>query len=172
MVKPPNGVDAGEATAHWVRLAAPSPTNIILEAQGNISADTITPNAHTFYPSLGVSSDGIVAVGYSFSSAQLELSSGLSFLTGPRCGLPLLELAPEFLRRGSAPWGAPGEWGDQSATLVDSGGGGFCFWVHNAHPIMGVIATWASAIGKFCLDPALVFLNGFEGGNPLGWSCP
>lgn len=142
---------------------------VSLLKQGNISGDEVVPNAHTYYPSLDVSPDGVVAIGYSLSATNFELSSLLSFL-GPRCGVSDVAQAPDFLRRGATVWlGAGGRWGDYSDTVWDSG---TCFWSHNAHPIVGpnpASATWQTSVGKFCIDPSLVFRDGFESGTTAGW---
>ncbi|MEM1178181.1 MAG: hypothetical protein AAGM22_07550 [Acidobacteriota bacterium] len=163
-VVPPTGADAGEVTAYWVELQVPSPTFVALQDQGQISGDALVPEAHTFFPSLDISPDGLVAIGYSISAPNLELSSVLSFV-GPNCDSAQVVLAPIFLRRGTAVWPTQ-TWGTYSGTAWDDG---LCFWHHNSHPIGGAMPTWRSSVGKFCLDPGTIFEDGFEAGDVSQW---
>ena len=166
MVVPPSGSDASEATAHWIQMDVPDTSSFSLRDQGDVSGNELVPSAHTYFPSLDFSSDGVVAISYAISAPNLELSSALSFI-GPRCSSPQVALAPQFLRRGSAVWSGNGQrWGDYSDTVWDEG---LCFWSHNAHPVPAAMQTWTSAVGKFCVDPSLVFEDGFESGTTDGW---
>ncbi len=163
-VVPPSGVDATEATAHWLRLNAPNPTSLSLAEQGDISADTLVSGAHTYYPSLDVSPGGRVAVGFSVSAPELELSSAVAFL-GSECNTPGVEVQPALLRRGTAVWSGAA-WGRHSGIDWDSGE---CFWAHNAHPVSGAPNSWAGTVGEFCFDPTFIFGDGFESGTLAGW---
>ncbi len=163
-VVPPAGVDAAEATAHWVLLNAPNPSTLSLSEQGDISGDTLVSGAHTYYPSLDVSAGGRVAVGFSVSAPELELSSAVAFL-GSVCNTPDVEVQPSLLRRGTAVR-AGAQWGRHSGIDWDFGE---CFWVHNAHPVSGAPDSWAGTVGEFCFDPAFIFGDGFESGTLAGW---
>ncbi|MEM7584628.1 MAG: hypothetical protein AAF560_14655 [Acidobacteriota bacterium] len=163
-VVPPAGVDAGEATAHWVHLDAPNPTMLTLLEQGDISGDTFVSGAHTYYPSLDVSPAGRVAVGFSVSAPEFELSSAVAFL-GSACNASGVEVQPTLLRRGTALWEG-GLWGRYSGLDWDLGD---CFWAHNAHPSSGAPNSWTSTVGEICFDVGFIFGDGFESGTLAGW---
>lgn len=163
VVVPPSGPDAGEATAHWALVNAAGTSGLTLANQGDVSADQLIDDTYTFNPSIVQVSPELVAVSYSASASNLPLSSMISFIS-PLCDQTQVALAPDFLRVGTSPWDG-GAWGPVSGI----GGTGNCVWSHNAHAIAGGGGSWTSSVGKFCVDPGLIFEDGFETGSANGW---
>jgi hypothetical protein len=58
---PPNGVNKGQATAHWVRLITNDGV-IRFDAQGDLGGEDIATGSFTYFPSVAVNSKGTVAL--------------------------------------------------------------------------------------------------------------
>lgn len=163
MVVPATGPDAGEATASWLWIDAPTTSGLTLGESGTVSGDELVDDTYTFNASIVRSNTETVGVSFSAAASQLPLSSLVSFI-GPFCNEPNVQLAPDFLRVGTSSW-AGSLWGPVSGIGAD----GNCIWSHNAHATPGGGGSWTSSVGKFCREPGLVFKDGFETGKPNGW---
>jgi hypothetical protein len=72
-INPVTGPDAGETTAHWIKLNTSVLDSITLEDQGDIGGQDIDPGGEvfTFFPSLAVNNAGDAYFGFSASSANI-----------------------------------------------------------------------------------------------------
>ena len=144
-------------------LEASGTSGVTLLNQGDVSADQLIEDTYTYYPSIAVVNNELVAVSYSASAPVLALSSMISFIS-PFCEQAQVALAPEFLRFGLSTWEGS-VWGPVTGT----DGVGNCVWSHNAHAVAGGGGSWTSSVGRFCVDLGLIFQNGFETGSTNGW---
>lgn len=51
-INPNSGVDAGQITAHWVRINTSTLSSLSKADEGNVGGEDIATGAHTFFPSL------------------------------------------------------------------------------------------------------------------------
>ncbi len=151
---PAAGDDGDEATAHWWDVNAANLANLVLDSQGNIGGEEIAPETHTFFPSIDVTDDGVIGVGFSASAATIF--PGAYFLTIEADGT---QGSPRVLREGVDFYirkfgGATNRWGDYSGTVIDPADD--CFWFYNEYamsrgtPTSGQDGRWATTFGKVC----------------------
>jgi hypothetical protein len=105
-INPTSGANQGQTTAHWARLGT-SAGVVTLQTQGDFGGEGLASGTFTYYPSVAVNTDGVVAYGYSASSpttyAGAYVSSNFSdFSYTLKSGL-----APySRVRNGKNSWGA------------------------------------------------------------------
>ncbi|MCP4660926.1 MAG: hypothetical protein GY856_36455, partial [bacterium] len=149
----------GEATAYWVELDTTlmGVGTISLADQGQIDGEDIAANTYTFFPSIGVNSDGDVGIGFSASASTIY--AGAYYATR-QPGDPAGTTRPtELLRAGTdyyqRTFGGPrNRWGDYSGLAVDPITE--CFWAYNQYAMTrgtGIPpedGRWATAYGLYC----------------------
>ncbi len=167
--------NAGEATAHWVQMAAAGAGAGLLD-QGNIGGEDIAAGTHTFFPSIAVNDSADVAIGFAASAATIYPSA--LFASRAASDTPGIVSASGTLRAGldyyvrtldSPPCSTPAElnsWGDYSGMVLDPVDE--CFWVHNQYALARGTGTtggcngrpatedgrWGTAYGYFCVSCA------------------
>jgi len=151
--------EAGQATAYWIELdTSLMGVGVISVAdQGQIGGEDIAPNTHTFFPSIGVNSDGDVGIGFSASASTIYAGA---YYTTRQPGDPAGTTRPtELLRAGTdyyqRTFGGPqNRWGDYSGLAVDPITE--CFWAYNEYAMArgtGIPpedGRWATAYGLYC----------------------
>ncbi len=160
---PGSGEDAGQATAHWWMVNTSNLSSLTMENQGNIGGEEIASGTYTFYPSIAVSNNGNIAVGFA--------ASGSSIYPGAYyCGRSPDDdsgtmQASKALREGLDYYyrvfgGSRNRWGDYSGISIDPDDES-TFWVFNEYAsTRGSILNqypdedgrWATAFGSFTVD--------------------
>jgi hypothetical protein len=138
-INPITGPDAGETTAHWIKLDTSVPGSITLEDQGNIGGQDIDPGneVYTFFPSLAVNDAGDAYFGFSASSANIFPGA---YCAGRRAADPsgtvqaseIVHAGTDFYQR---TFGTPlddNRWGDYSGTALDPTDDNL-FWIFNEY---------------------------------------
>ncbi|MGE4073730.1 MAG: Ig-like domain repeat protein [Lysobacterales bacterium] len=156
-VVPPSGVDAGQATARWIRINTSNLNSLVVADQGAIGGETIASGTHTFYPNVAVNEYGHAAIGFSATASSIFPSS--YFVTRRSNDSSGSTSSPILLRSGSAfyvrTFGGDNRWGDYSGMAVDPVNQ--CFWVYNQHAntrgtlISGEDGRWATAATRTCV---------------------
>jgi len=160
---PGSGEDSSQATVHWWVVNTSNLSSLTLEDQGNIGGEEIATGTYTFYPSIAVSGNGNIAVGFAASGASIY--PGAYY-----CGRSSNDdsgsmQTPRALREGQDYYyrvfgGSLNRWGDYSAISVDPDNDS-TFWVFNEYAsTRGSILNqypdedgrWATAFGSFMVD--------------------
>lgn len=147
-INPTSGVNKGQATAHWVRLGVSGAT-LTYEAQGNLGGEDIATGTFTYYPSVAVNTQGVVAFGYSASSPSTYVGAYVSVGTSEQSYTAKSGLAPYVREYVSG----ENRWGDYSAISVDKADDSF--WVFNQYADTvgsadaGGNGRWATAWSRF-----------------------
>jgi len=150
--------DAGEVTAHWWQLDTGALGATALADQGAISGDDIAPGTFTYFPSIAVNSQDVMAVGFCASSPTTYSGVYVAYrapddppgATSP--ALAVREGQDYYVRT----FGGGNRWGDFSGVAVDPVDD--CFWVYNNYArtrgllINGEDGRWGTAFGKLCVD--------------------
>ena len=133
-INPNSGVDAGETTAHWIRLdTSAGPGAIVLADEGSIGGEDIAAGTFTYFPAVAVNRKGAAKFGFSASAPTIFAGA---FVTGRHPGDPLGTVQPtETVKAGEGPYkrffgGTRNRWGDYSGISVDPTNEDFC-WVFN-----------------------------------------
>jgi hypothetical protein len=147
--------DAGETTAHWIRLdtSAWPPT---LDDQGDIGGEDIAPDTFTFFPSLAVNSAGDAYFGFSASASTIYAGA---YCAGRQAGDPAGTVqATETVRAGVDFYqrtfdGPRNRWGDYSGASLDPTDDNI-FWIFNEYAMARGSGTppedgrWGTAWGS------------------------
>lgn len=150
--------DAGEATAHWVRIDTSTLATLGLADSGSIGGEDIAIGTHTFFPAIAVNDNGDATIGFSASASAIY--PGAYFATrGPHDGAGTTG-GSEVLRAGLdfyvRTFGGTNRWGDYSGMAVDPETD--CFWVYNEYALTRGTPTlpgpedgrWGTAYGLVC----------------------
>jgi hypothetical protein len=132
-INPLAGPDAGQTTAHWLRLDTTVPATIAVDQQGNIGGEDLAPGTFTYYPAVAVNRDGDAMFGFSASAPTMFAGA---FVAGRQVGDPPSTVQPaetvhageDFYFRSFS--GANNRWGDYSGISVDPSND-MSFWVFN-----------------------------------------
>ncbi len=114
--------DAGQATAHWWRLDTTSPVPALTIAdQGNVGAEDLGSQTHTFFPSVMVDCDLNMAIG--FSASNNTMYCGAYYATRFVTDAPGTISPTGTLQAGLAPYkrfhsGTRNRWGDYSGLAL------------------------------------------------------
>ena len=160
-VNPSAGADAGQATAHWIRLdtsAVPAP--ITLSDQGDIGGEDIAPGTYTFFPSLAVNTAGDALFG--FAAAASTIYAG-AYVALRQAGDPAGTVqASQTVKAGIdyyvRTFGAGNRWGDYSGMSLDPTSD-YVFWVFNEYAdtrgttFSGEDGRWRTVWGKVSFTP-------------------
>jgi hypothetical protein len=138
---PANGINQGQATAHWVRLNTNGGV-VTFDAQGDLGGEDIATGAFTYFPSVAVNSQGMVAYGYSASSTKTYIGAYASVGTSETAYTLKSGLAPYATLNGF------NEWGDYNGISVDPTDDSF--WVFNqyADTALALNGRWATVWGR------------------------
>jgi hypothetical protein len=154
-INPTSGVNQGQATAHWVRLGTSGAT-LAYEAQGNLGGEGIATGTFTYFPSVAVNTQGIVAFGYSASSSATYVGAYVSVGTSEQAYTVKSGLAP-YVREYEP---NKNRWGDYSAISVDKADDSF--WVFNQYADTtgsldsGGNGRWATAWSRLVCSVSLL----------------
>ena len=177
-VNPPTGPDAGQATAHWIRVNTSNLAGLTLADQGNIGGEDIDAGAHTFFPAIAVNAAETVAIGFALSGPGVF--PGAYYTTRAAGDAPGTVTATETLAAGLGyyirTFGGPrNRWGDYSGMAVDPSDGN-TFWVFNEYAktrgtaFGGEDGRWATRFGRFTEQLNEVFVEFGYAGEELGSS--
>jgi hypothetical protein len=148
-INPPNGINSGQATVHWVRLRT-SGGVVTVEAQGDLGGEGIATGTFTYYPSVAVNKGGVVAYGYAASSPTTYAGAYASIGTSEVAYTVKSGQAPYDRKRGTPV--PKNRWGDYTAISVDPTDDSF--WVFNQYAeTVGVASSegngrWGTAWGR------------------------
>ena len=118
-VVPNSGVDAGQVTAHWVKV---NTSTLTISDQGNIGGEDIATGTYTFFPSIAVNSNGDAIIGFAASAPTIYPGS---YYAARYSSTPAgTVLASQVLRAGLDYYvrkfgGTRNRWGDFSGSSVD-----------------------------------------------------
>jgi hypothetical protein len=133
-ITPNSGPDAGQTTAHWIRI---NTSSLTLADQGDIGGEDIASNTYTYYPSVAVNSSGDAKFGFS-ASAPTNFAG--AFVTGRRPGdSPGTIQASEIVHPGEDIYirtfgTGKNRWGDYSGIALDPSNDDI-FWVFNEYAL-------------------------------------
>ena len=156
-VNPPNGSDAGQATAHWYEIDTSVLSALTLTQQGDVGGEDIAPDTHTFFPSISVDEAGNMGLGFTASAPTIFPGA---YYTGRQRSDPAgtvqssetLAAGVDFYVRtlGSG----RNRWGDYSGMSIDPSDER-TFWVFNQYAltrgtvINGEDGRWGTRFGSF-----------------------
>jgi len=158
-IVPETGPDAGQSTAHWWEVDTTNLDTLSVIQQGDVGGEEISPEAHTFFPSIAVDKHGNMAIGFACSAPNIYPGA---YYTGRTPNYPAGTVqSPETLAAGQdyylRTFGGPrNRWGDYSGISVDPSDD-TTFWVFNQYAITrgtlfgGEDGRWGTRFGKFAL---------------------
>jgi hypothetical protein len=136
-INPRTGPDAGQTTAHWIKISTSGTPTLI--DQGNIGGEDIALNTFTFYPSIAVNSAGDAMFGFSASAATIYAGA---YVTGRQTeDSDGIVQASETVKAGEDHYvrtfgdiqePKPNRWGDYSGISLDPTNDQI-FWVFNEY---------------------------------------
>ena len=137
-VVPPDGSDAGQATAHWWQFDTTGvvPNSITLVQQGNVGGEDVAPEAYTFFPSIAVNANGDASIGFSVAASSIYPSAAYTLRQSAD---PLGTVQNSIVYAAGTDWylrtfgTGSNRWGDYSGTVVDVNDQDFC--VYNEYAI-------------------------------------
>jgi hypothetical protein len=177
-LRPPVGVDATQATAHWYRLNTMVLAALGVADQGDIGAEDLGVGTHTMMPAVMVDVCDNMAVGFAASGPAIHpgayyASRLASDAPGTIGGtMPLAVGTDIYIRTFSSSLTASSRWGDYtglSICPVDQA----TFWVYNEYActpgnpstVGGVTedGRWCTRVGSFFLcQPVSVAITAFD----------
>jgi hypothetical protein len=148
----------GEVTAVWMQVDVSNWEKLKLTQLGEITGEGISPNTHTYYPSVAVNKDGIAAFG--FSASGNNLYAGAYFTWRRPTDDYNHTREAETVGAGVAPYyitfgGDRNRWGDYSGISVDPEDDNY-FWVYNQFadkPCLGEGGCYTTSWAQFCIEP-------------------
>jgi hypothetical protein len=131
-ITPSSGTDAGETTAHWIKLDTSTLSLITLADQGSIGGEDIATGTYTYFPSIAVNENEEVAIGFSASAPTVY--AGAYFVTREAGDSAGTTSSSQTVKTGVDTYvrtfgGGRNRWGDYSGSAVDPFDG--CLWVYN-----------------------------------------
>jgi hypothetical protein len=121
-VVPNSGADAGQVTAHWVKINTDILSALSVADQGNIGGEDIATGTYTFFPSISVNSTGDAIIGFAASGPGIYPGA---YYAGRNSSTPAgTILASQVVRTGLDYYvrqfgGTRNRWGDYSGSCVD-----------------------------------------------------
>ena len=167
-VLPSSSTDAGQVTAHWVKLNATNAA-VSLADQGNIGGEDIATGTYTFFPSIAADAAGNMAVGFSASAPSIYPGA---YATGRLTSAGAGTVGASLEARAGQDYyvrtfgSGQNRWGDYTATVVDPVDGSF--WVYNEFALtrgttlIGEDGRWGTVFGNFSTALLPVELVSFE----------
>ena len=181
------GPDAGQSTAHWIRLDASAVTDssdgdglITFAEGGDVGAEDLGPGTFTYFPSVDVNAAGDMRVGFCASSENLFAGAYSAYREasdppGTIRATETVRAGDDWYVRGLGGFGNP--WGTYTGISVDPNDDD-SFWVLGLYaqtqgtPLGFGLGRWGTAYRKFFelpeLEPAPPFLTkwGSPGSQP------
>jgi len=159
-------VGGDQAGVRWFELRRSGAAAWSIYQQG-----TYAPDEHSrWMGSIAMDGAGNIGLGYSVSSSTLYPSIRV---TGRLAADALGTMRDESsLTEGSGSQTAWNRWGDYSSLNVDPSDD-CTFWYTNEYYAISSVDGWSTTIGAFrfpSCTAAVVFTDGFEGGNTAAWS--
>lgn len=121
-VVPNSGANAGQVTAHWLKINTSNLASLSVSDQGDIGGEDIATGAYTFFPSIAVNSSGDAIIGFSASAPTIYPGA---YYAGRYSTTPAgTVLASQVLKTGLDYYvrqfgGTRNRWGDYSGSSVD-----------------------------------------------------
>ena len=180
-IVPPIGPDAGQATAHWVRIDTTDLEALSLADQGDVSGEDIALGTHTFFPSIAVDSADNMGIGFAASGPSIypgAYYTGRLATDSPGTVQPTEALAEGVDYYVRTFGGSRNRWGDYSGISIDPVDDS-TFWVFNEYALeRGTVigdedGRWGTRWGRFSflsqsVNPGDVVINElmWMGSNP------
>jgi hypothetical protein len=182
-IVPPSGVDAGQVTAHWVRINTTTLSSLTLSDQGNIGGESIATGCYTFFPSISINSSNDACIGFSASASTIY--PGAYYTGRISSDPPGYTINPDSVMLGRDYYirtfgSGSNRWGDYSGSCVDPSDDQ-TFYVFNQYaitrgtPSSGEDGRWGTAFGVVPVSALPVELSSFtakvlkSGGVQLNW---
>ncbi len=172
-VVPNSGADAGQVTAHWVKINTGTLSSLSVADQGNIGGEDIATGTYTFFPSISVNSNGDAIIGFAASGPNIYPGA---YYAGRYSSTPTgTVLASQVVRTGVDYYvrqfgGTRNRWGDYSGSCVDPSND-LTFYIFNQYALTrGSILTayptedgrWGTAWGVVPTSELPVELTNFS----------
>ncbi len=157
-VIPNSGANAGQVTAHWLKINTTTLTSLVVSDQGDIGGEDIATGSYTFFPSIAVNSSGDAIIGFSASAPTIYPGA---YYAGRYSTTPAgTVLASQVLKTGLDYYvrqfgGTRNRWGDYSGSSVDPSDD-LTFYIFNQYALLrGTIlpsyptqdGRWGTAFG-------------------------
>jgi hypothetical protein len=167
-ILPGSAPDAGQVTAHWLKLNTGNLAALTVADQGNVGGEEIATGAYTFFPSIAVDPCGNMALGFAASASTIYPGA---YYTGRAAGDAAGTVQPSGTLKAGTDWyyrtfgGGRNRWGDYSGISLDPADEA-TFWVFNEYAmqrgtlISGEDGRWATQYGSFRINTA-----GFDFGD-------
>ena len=169
-VVPNSGVNAGQVTAHWLKINTTTLNSLVVSDQGDIGGEDIATGTYSFFPSIAVNSSGDAIIGFSASATTIYPGA---YYVGRYSTTPAgTVLASQIFKLGSdyyyrAFGGTRNRWGDYSGSSVDPSDDQ-TFYIFNEYaltrgtPISGEDGRWGTAFGVVPTSALPVELSSFS----------
>jgi hypothetical protein len=152
-VVPNSGADAGQVTAHWVKVNTTNLNSLTVSDQGNIGGEDIATGTYTFFPSIAVNSSGDAIIGFSASATTIYPGA---YYTGRYSTTPAGTVLPsQVLKTGQdyyyrAFGGSRNRWGDFSGSSVDPSDD-LTFYIFNQYALTrgSILASYPTEDGRW-----------------------
>jgi len=185
-IDPISGPDAGQTTAHWIKLTTTDAGVVSYSDQGNIGGEDIATDCYTFFPSIAVNSSNDVCIGFSASAESIY--PGCYYTGRLSTDAAGFTITPDVVRAGVDYYkrifafngGTRNRWGDYSGTSVDPSDDQ-TFYVFNEYALTrgttigGEDGRWGTTFGVVPVSALPVELSSFtakvlrSGGIKLDW---
>lgn len=165
------GAEAGQITAHWVKLSTSNLAALTVVDQGNVGGEDIAVGTYTFFPSIAVDPCGNMAL--SFAASASSIFPGAYYTgrlvtdtAGTVQSSGTLAAGTDYYYRAFG--GTRNRWGDYSGIALDPADEAK-FWVFNQYAmtrgtVLGPYPTedgrWSTRFGSFTFNTA-----GFDFGD-------
>ena len=169
-INPRTGTDAGQTTAHWVRINTATLSSLSLADEGNVGGENIATGTYTFFPSLAVNSGGDMIVGFAACASTIYAGA---YYAGRFSGDAAGTLNPSVVVMAGLDTyvrtfgGSRNRWGDYTGACVDPSDDQ-SFWIFNEYAMARGSGTapddgrWATAYVKVPIGEVPVELSSFS----------
>jgi len=182
-VVPNSGLNAGQVTAHWVKINTSTLGSLVVSDQGDIGGEDIATGTYTFFPSIAINSVGDAIIGFAASAPTIYPGA---YYVGRYSTTPAgTVLATQIFKPGLDYYirtfgTGRNRWGDYSGSSVDPSDDQ-TFYIFNEYaltrgtPISGEEGRWGTAFGVVPVSALPVELSAFtakilkSGGVQLNW---
>jgi len=152
-VVPNSGADAGQVTAHWVKINTDILSSLSVPDQGNIGGEDISTGTYTFFPSISVNSTGDAIIGFAASGPSIYPGA---YYAARYSSTPAgTVLASQVVRTGIDYYvrqfgGTRNRWGDYSGSCVDPSDD-LTFYVFNQYALTrgNILTTYPTEDGRW-----------------------
>ena len=152
-VVPNSGADAGQVTAHWVKINTSTLSSLSVADQGNIGGEDIATGTYTFFPSISVNTNGDAIIGFAASGPSIYPGA---YYAGRYSSTPAeTVLASQVVRTGVDYYvrqfgGTRNRWGDYSGSCVDPGDD-LTFYIFNQYALTrgSILTAYSTEDGRW-----------------------